>query len=367
MKLKILFIIHFPPPIHGSAIVGNMIKESRLINNSFNCKYINLSTSSKVEEIGTKSIQKIINYILTLCNVFSVFLKWKPDLCYIGVTVTGPAFYKDLMMVTLAKLFRVRLVYHCHNKGVSESKITHINNLFYRFAFKNVQIILLSKYLFTDIEKYVSENSVHYCANGVNEIKIRHKLNLNNDVPQILFLSNLFESKGVFVLLDACKILYEKGIIFHCNYVGNCGDITECEFRENVKRLNIQSQITYLGAKFGEEKRHIMDKSDIFVHPTYNDCFPLVLIEAMQHSLPIISTFEGGIPEIIENGVTGFLVEQKNVVDLAERLEALIDSPDLRSKLGKAGRTKFEKEFTLTIFEKKLCAILKSIVSSNNK
>ncbi len=82
----------------------------------------------------------------------------------------------------------------------------------------------------------------------------------------------------------------------------------------------------------------------------------------MQHSIPIVSTFEGGIPDVVEDGITGFLVPQKDAQILAEKLELLIKDHELRIKMGVAGRSKYEKEFTLQAFESKLQRILEDIL-----
>jgi glycosyltransferase involved in cell wall biosynthesis len=101
-----------------------------------------------------------------------------------------------------------------------------------------------------------------------------------------------------------------------------------------------------------------MKSADILAHPSLNDCFPLVLLEAMSLSLPVISTFEGAIPEIVDNEISGFLVPSKDPKSLAEKLEILIKEPELRRKLGAAGRLKYENEFTLKVFESRLKDIL---------
>ncbi len=98
--------------------------------------------------------------------------------------------------------------------------------------------------------------------------------------------------------------------------------------------------------------------------PTYypNECFPLVILEAMQHSLPVISTFEGGIPDMVKDGINGFLIPQRNVIALAERLELLVRYPQLRKQMGRDGRIKYENNFTLGIFEHKLLSILQDAI-----
>jgi glycosyltransferase involved in cell wall biosynthesis len=368
-KIKILFILHLPPPVHGSSTVGQYIYESKIINNAFECRFINLSTSRLINEIGKKPIQKIGRYFSILCQVFKQLICFKPQLCYLAITAKGYAFYKDALIALMAKAFKVPLVYHFHNKGVSTRQHKAIDNFLYRRVFKNAHAILLSKYLYPDVEKYFTPERVHFCPNGIPDINFRQKTldKKQNKKTEILFLSNLIESKGVFVLLEACVILKQKGLAFHCTYVGGEGDVNAKQFQEKVKELGLTDQVVYAGKKYGEDKEEAFAKADIFAFPSYNETFGLVNLEAMQFSLPIVSTFEGGIPEVIEEGKTGYLVPQKDVEKLAEKLEILIKNPDLRHRMGIAGRIKYENQFTLSVFENRLKDILTTIIQRKDE
>ena len=369
MKPKILFILHKPPPVHGSSMMGRYIMESSIINQSYDCNYINLSTSLTVDEIGKNSFIKIVRYLSIVAQVLKQLITNKPQLCYLAITAKGLAFYKDSLIALLVKSFGVRLVYHFHNKGVSTKQHKFIDNLLYLIVFKNTDAILLSKHLYPDIQKYFPTTRVLYCPNGIPDIDAGQKTldKRNNEKVEILFLSNLIESKGVFVLLQACKILKQKGILFHCTFVGGEGNIKAQHFQQKVNDLGLVEQVVYIGKKYGKEKEKPFSNADIFAFPTYydNETFGLVNLEAMQYSLPVISTYEGGIPDVVENGVTGFLVPQKDAKALSEKLELLIKNPELRSQLGSAGRLKYEREFTLVHFEKRLTTILYNISTNS--
>ena len=368
---RILFILHLPPPVHGSSMVGYYIKESQAINEVFQCKFINLSTSRTMDEMGKKPLQKIGRYFLILFNVMSHLIFFRPHLVYLALTAKGPAFYKDSVIALLAKLFQKKIVYHFHNKGVSTCQNYYVDNYLYKKVFNNSYFILLSKYLYPDIKKYVNKTEVFFCPNGIPAIEFDKyladkdtSLSLKYESCEILFLSNLIESKGVFVLINACKILLDRHIPFHCTFIGGIGDVTEEQFNIKVKELGLEKHILFAGKKYGDEKKEYFLQADIFVFPTYYEyeTFGLVNLEAMQFSLPIISTFEGGIPEIIENEVTGFLIPQRNAEILAEKLELLITNPKLRIQMGEAGREKYLREYTLQNFEDRLIEILERII-----
>lgn len=357
-KKKILFILHYPPPVHGAANVGLQIMQSAAINETFDCEYINLGTSRTIEEIGKQRIVKLFRYFSIIGQVLKSMVFNRPDLCYFSLTAKCIPFYKDASLALLVKLFRIKLIYHFHNQGVKDNQDLFIDDKLYQLVFKKSNIILLSEYLYADVRKYVKKENVYYCPNGIKDRKTDAVKGKKNEKVQLLFLSNLIISKGIFVLLEACRQLKNKGVHFYCTFVGGSGDLNSEQFGDVLKTYELTDCITYVGKKFGEEKDRIFAQSDIFVHPTLKDCFPLVLLEAMQFSLPVVSTYEGGIPDIVDEGVSGFLVPGKDADKLAERLELLINDADMRIKMGNAGRQKFEDKYTNEKFEKQMIYIL---------
>lgn len=362
-KLKILFILHFPPPVHGAAMVGQFIRESMTINNAFKANFINLGTSRTIDEIGKGGLKKWLRYFVLIWKTGFNVVSFRPNLVYLTLTSKGAGFYKDVLITIKAKALGAKMVYHFHNKGVSTRQDKYLDNILYKIVFKNADVILLSEHLYPDIQKYVPKNRVHICPNGIPEIVKSSKFSVQSDINkpvEILFLSNLIESKGVKVLLEACKILMEKGINFHCTYVGGEGDISQEQLQQNIENFGLSDNVHYAGKKYGVDKSDVFVKADVFALPTFysNECFPLVLLEAMQFSLPIVSTNEGGIPGIVENDINGFLVEKNNIEALANKLEYLIASEDLRHKFGENGRRKYENEFTLPAFENRFKEIL---------
>ncbi len=364
-RKDILFMLHLPPPVHGSTIVGKHVKESKLLNHSFHGRYINLILSSKVHESGKMNLKKLVRVVTIWFKLFGKLLYRKPALCYYALTTTGSGFYKDVPLIGLLRIFNVKIVYHIHNKGIDQMRKKKTNHELYRFVFKNTYVILLSRYLYYDIKPYVPEDRVYYCANGIKDYQPTAALvTLSENRPfTILFLSNLMKEKGIFVLLEACMMLKEKGYTFKCDFVGGEGDINEKQFNELVQEKSLTEQVKYLGKRYGRLKEISFEEADVFVLPTERDCFPLVILEAMQHSLPVISTYEGGIPEIVDEDNTGYLFPPNEVERLAEKLELLLFNPELGKQMGANGRAKYEKKFTLPIFEQRLLSILKDVIN----
>ena len=112
------------------------------------------------------------------------------------------------------------------------------------------------------------------------------------------------------------------------------------------------------GKKYNEEKEAFFENADIFIFPTLNEAFGLVLLEAMEHALPCIATDEGGISDIVDDGETGFIVSKRNSEALADKIEYLLNQPEERMRMGKNGYRKFNDKFTLRKFEKSMVDIM---------
>jgi Glycosyltransferase len=371
IKPKILLVLHLPPPVHGAAMVGQYIKDSIEVNSKFDCTYVNLSTSKTVDDIGKSSFSKYFTFLRLYVNVLTSILHNRFDLCYITINSKGTGFYKEMVIVLILKLFSIPILYHYHNKGIADNSNSWIKKMLYRFQLNKSRTILLSPLLYSDIENFLPIDRVYYCPNGtplVNQTDFTIPKNRNKEA-NLLFLSNIMVSKGVFILLEASKILLERGLNFKVHFIGSWGDIKQSEFDSYINNNKLNEVVSYLGVKYGRDKEQCLKESDIFVFPTFYDkeCFPLVLLEALQYGLPIATTNEGAIPEIVEDGVNGFIVPKKDAQALADKIEFLIKNTGIARQMGKNGYEKYMNNYTLDIFEKNFISTISQVIADFKK
>jgi len=347
--------MQLPPPVHGASIMNQHVIDT-FVSNKYNYSLIPFKFVDQVDQIGVFNIKKIIRFFIILFKLLFQLVFKRPNLVYFTISPAGGAFYRDFIYVVMLKIFRIKIIYHLHGKGIVKNCDKFLKRILYRFVFKNAIVIHLSKLLENDI-KHLPYSKIHFIPNGIEIVKTTAK-DSKTDSIKLLFLSNLISSKGLLVLLKACRILKEKDLDFSLTIIGAEGDISFDKLRSEAILLGVYDNIKILGPKYGNDKHTFLNNSDILVFPTFFDCFPLVLIEGMQFGLPIVSTFEGAIPEIVDDGINGFLVNQKDVNSLAEKLETLIRDDDLRKSMREASRRKFMKYYTLDKFKESIKKVI---------
>ncbi len=366
MRKKILLVLPLPPPMHGSNYMNELVARSEFLSKNYNVNIFPLRYASSIADIGSINLRKFIRLASYLYRMRNLIHSFKPDLIYFVPALTGLSFLRDCLFVLVFRQSCSATIFHLHGHGIRKACNSRFNHTIYKWFFKNAFIIMLSPALKRDLDQIDTFKEIFFLPNGITDSfgeKIAKSSGQRGQL-KLLFLSNLIESKGLIVLLKACKILKERSLSFSLQIAGNPSkSITKARLKMLVTNFGLDEYIVYLGPKYGQEKNRLLMESDILVFPTLRDAFPLVVLEAMSAGLPVVSTREGAIPEIVDDGVTGFIVKKGDEKELASKLEELISHPELIDSMGKAGRKKYEKKYTLDCFYKNLDNIIKSIIS----
>lgn len=363
---SILFLGQLPPPVHGVSTMNNYVINSKIIRTEFDIEVVDFKFGANIKELEKFSLKKVFKAVLYIFVIFIKMIRKNPDIVYFTITPTNFGFYRDAIYVFLLKIFRSRITLHLHGKGIRKNIDSFIKRKIYRMVFKNTYVVCVSNQLVVDI-KDVYGGKPFIVSNG---IEIRNtsagaKGPTHRPVPQILYLSNFVRNKGVLILVEALAILKKQGYDFNVRFVGAPYNVT-IEMLENALKQNgLDQSATVVGPLYGDEKYKEYENADIFVFPTYNDIFGLVNLEAMQYGLPVISTYEGCIPDIVKDSETGFLVDKENVPMLAKKIAILLTDENLRREMGAKGREVFMNNFTSQHFESNMLRTFRSVLSAS--
>lgn len=363
MKPRILFVVHLPPPVHGVTLLSKQVIASETIAAQFGVRVLPLRFSESVDEIRSASLAKVGRSAITGLRLLKELALKRPDAVYFTFAPTGVAFYRDCAYAAAMKAFGVRRIFHIHARGIASHLDAGWSRRMYRWLFSGARIIHLSSRLEHDTAPIVDASQIVIVPNGIEDVRPAPRI-VREGPARILFLSNMIREKGPLDLLEALRHLAARGIDFEATFVGaRFHDGCVEEFSENVERYGLARRVRYVGPIYGEEKLALFREHDIFAFPTYNDAFPLVVLEAMQQGLPVVSTDEGAIPEMVVDGETGFVVPKRDTGALAARLEQLVVDPNLRARLGAKGRDRYVAHFTAEQFEQNLASALASFVA----
>ncbi|GLU99228.1 glycosyltransferase family 4 protein [Megamonas funiformis] len=194
--------------------------------------------------------------------------------------------------------------------------------------------------------------------NRQNKNLLRKKYNIPQEAFTMIIVSRIknLRNKGHQHLLDVLKN-YEVSKKWHLVVIGKGKGFSD--LKKKIKEYHLQDRVHLLGHKTDVE--NYIDIADVMVLPSYFETFGLVLAEGMAMEKPAVAFKVGGVPEVIEDNKTGFVVDYDNDDELVEKLAILAKNPDLCKQMGIQARKKVAKDFANRIMIKKLEEIYKSL------
>jgi glycosyltransferase involved in cell wall biosynthesis len=199
-------------------------------------------------------------------------------------------------------------------------------------------------------------SGVNDSANDNASASLRKQLNLNENTVLVGMVGRVNLIKGQFYFIQIAAAAKAAGLNCHFVMIGDAYKGYEYlypQLESQIAALGLQNSITNL--YYQPNASALIQQLDIFVLPSIKpDSFPVVILEAMAASKPIIATNQGGAQEQIDDCVTGFLVPINNATIAAQKLGVLVNNPDMRTQMGQAGAKKLQEQFSLGTFNKNI-------------
>lgn len=172
---------------------------------------------------------------------------------------------------------------------------------------------------------------------------LRKELGLSSDQRVVGTVANLFAVKGQTYLLRACRAVARVFPNLVLLVAGEGEQLAPLE--KEASDLGIADKVKFLG--FRSDVPALLQEMEVFILPSLSEGLPLSVLEALALQKPVVATHVGGIPEIVEDGVTGYLVPPRNPEALAERIILLLSDPQTAARFGEVGRKRVEEAFGL--------------------
>ncbi len=212
---------------------------------------------------------------------------------------------------------------------------------------------------------------VSVVANGISDFdraqlrspaEVRKELGIAENIPLIVCVARLQPEKDVATLIEAMAIVRQHFPTAYCVVAGEGAEQKMLESK--IKQAGVSGAMRLLG--FYADAGSLIAASDVFVLPSVNEPFGLVLLEAMALARPVISTAAGGPLEIVEQDQTGLLATPKRPLQLAAAIRKVLENPDLGRQFGRNGRLRFESHFTVDVMAAATASIYRHIIESDN-
>lgn len=352
-----LFLLHLPGPKNGSTLIGEFIKNHYLENK--NNIFININLSASSSEIGKFRFYKIKRLTYLFWNLIRVLCLGKVEKVYFSLSLSGNALVKDILILLLIKVFNSsKILFHFHNKRKFRGSILE---RIARYLTKGQKGIVLSKSLQNEYE-YLRLTEIQICPNPI--LQQRDKSIERAKISKylrILVCSHLYTFKGIkdlFEIAQEFKMRY--GPHFQINVVGEDGDLSRHKLMSITDNRGLAENLIFHGGLYGENKYRLYANSDIFLHPTYDDCFPLVLLEAIEYEIPIVSTSVGGIPDIVVDKGSGYVCNSGDISNITISLLKLSEKSE-RMRMKTYIKENIKHKYSDVQFKKKLDSIINEL------
>lgn len=273
------------------------------------------------------------------------------------------SFYRKSVLLALARIMGCKTIFHLHGGEFRQFTMQEVGPLrrwWIRHTLEaSSAVIALSPSWAEFLNAFAPRSTVMVVPNSVSLAEL--PLAVKEEDGRILFLGRIEQKKGVFELIEAVASLSARYPSIRL-VLGGEGALSEA--RARAAELGIADRIELLGWVDADRRTLEMEKACLFALPSYNEGLPMAMLEAMSARKAVVVTAVGGIPETVEDGVNGLLVEPKDVTGLATALGRLLSDRKLREQLASAGRATIEQRFATKVMLGKLSSLYQRLSGS---
>jgi glycosyltransferase involved in cell wall biosynthesis len=359
----LLVIAPEPPPYTGMEVTTQaLLEELRTAGISFE----RVDTADPGDMLANRGAWTGHNVLMAVRHITQAIRRsFSGDVraVYLPIAQEFPALFRDITFVVIARAARVPAIVHLHGGALSQyyaSRGFLKRGLLRRTIGNAAAGIVLTESLRPELECVLPRERIWVVANGIDLPASDKARSKDPEEVRVLFLSSLYRWKGAFAFLEAFARAQAARPQLRATMAG---DWPSTELRSDGERLiaelGIGDKLTFPGIVAGESKARVFHEADIFCFAALEpEGQPLVILEAMASRLPVISPAWPGIADTVVHGETGLLVAEASPEALADSMVHLVDHPEERTRMGEAGRARYQSLYTQRAFGRRMIEVL---------
>ncbi len=336
--------------MHGAAYAVQLLLDSEAAE-AFCIPHVNARFVERIDELQKFTGRKVgllLRYLVQL-----VARGAKRD---VRAVILTPAFYpkpflKDSLFILTAKfLLRKRVVawFHMDFAAMHYSSLSGWMQRYIRFVLSCCDYyVCLGQRLADNYPPFMARDKVRIIPNGIPAVFHTAAVAPAQDATTVVYLSNMAIAKGWRVLFRAAEtVCRQRPQVNFAFYGSPTADTSQEEIEATFGASDFRDRIQFYGYVEGKAKERAFSSAHIFCFPSFNEAFPLTVLEAMSYGLPIIASDVGAVREAVDDYRGGVLVPANNEQELVAALLRLVDDPEARTRMGEHNRAAYEQSFT---------------------
>jgi glycosyltransferase involved in cell wall biosynthesis len=342
---RLIVIGPVPPPTHGVAISTLLTVANPFLREAFEVEHADTTDPRPLSTIGDWDVTNVSLGIRHAVDLLRR-LGGRKGVVYLPLSQNVGGFLRDSLFIHAAALRGWKVAVHL--RGAAFRDFYESSNPIMRWWIRRTlrrisSLAVVGSRLRSLFDGLMPPERVAVVPNGTPDVARENGARLPN---RVLYLSNLVKDKGIVEAVEAALILVARHSQVEILFAGDWDDATvERQLRERVEQAN--GRIRFLASVAGEQKERLLQSASVLLFPPRApEGHPRVVLEAICRGIPLVTTDRGAIRETVRDGESAFVLTDPDPSELAERVLQLLTDDDLRERMGRAARERYERSYT---------------------
>jgi glycosyltransferase involved in cell wall biosynthesis len=332
--------------LSGVSTHVNLLMESAL-GHEYEMVHFQVGSEGRAEGAAAKFLRLALGpFALAATIIFR-----HASVVHINTSMNRKAYWRDIVYVAIAKALGARVVYQVHG-GAFPAQFFAKSPMLTRFLRWSLgladRVLVLGKAELAAYRRFAPDLDVVALPNGIDLRPFAGSSTVQSHVDsplRLVYVGRIAREKGLYETLQGMRIAHELGVETRLAIAG--GGPEEPRLRRYAQALGIGSRVCFVGPVFGADKVKLLAGADAMVLASYAEGLPYALLESMAAGIPVIATPVGAIPDVVSDGIHGFVVPPRDGKAIAEALAVLAGDRERLSWMSRACRRRIRAAFSI--------------------